>query len=67
VQLWWSEDRMFTIQKSLPADVEIEAYLDRTDLVYGAVNIVKTNLIEGALIVFLGLFLGKLRAGAYSH
>jgi heavy metal efflux system protein len=57
--------KMKTIQKSLPADVEVEAFLDRTDLVARAVNTVKTNLIEGALIVVfvLVLFLGNLRAG----
>jgi cobalt-zinc-cadmium resistance protein CzcA len=59
------KQRMKTIQKSLPADVEIEAYLDRTNLVDRAVNTVKTNLIEGALIVVLVLvlFLGNFRAG----
>jgi heavy metal efflux system protein len=57
--------KMETIKKSLPADVEIEAYLDRTTLVERAVSTVKTNLIEGALIVVfvLVLFLGNLRAG----
>ncbi|HEV7380605.1 MAG TPA: CusA/CzcA family heavy metal efflux RND transporter, partial [Dyadobacter sp.] len=59
------KEKMLTIQKSLPADVVIEAYLDRTDLVDRAVSTVKTNLIEGALIVILVLvlFLGNLRAG----
>jgi cobalt-zinc-cadmium resistance protein CzcA len=59
------KERLATISKSLPADVEIEAYLDRTDLVDRAINTVKTNLIEGALIVVLVLvlFLGNLRAG----
>jgi cobalt-zinc-cadmium resistance protein CzcA len=53
------------IKKSLPDDVEIEAYVDRTNLVNRAVNTVKTNLIEGALIVIfvLILFLGNIRAG----
>lgn len=57
--------KMATIQKSLPADVVIEPFLDRTDLVDRAVSTVKTNLIEGALIVIfvLVLFLGNLRAG----
>jgi cobalt-zinc-cadmium resistance protein CzcA len=57
--------KMATIQKSLPADVEVEAFLDRTDLVDRAIGTVKTNLIEGALIVVfvLVLFLGNLRAG----
>ncbi|ADQ19248.1 heavy metal efflux pump, CzcA family [Leadbetterella byssophila DSM 17132] len=53
------------IQKSLPDDVIIEAYLDRTDLVGRAIQTVEKNLIEGALIVIfvLVLFLGNLRAG----
>lgn len=59
------KQKMETIQKSLPTDVEIEAFLDRTSLVERAINTVKTNLIEGALIVIfvLVLFLGNLRAG----
>jgi len=57
--------KMKVIQKSLPEDIVIEAYVDRTDLVNRAVNTVKTNLIEGALIVIfvLILFLGNIRAG----
>lgn len=59
------KDRMITIQKSLPNDVLIEAYLDRTDLVTRAINTVRNNLVEGALIVIfvLVIFLGNLRAG----
>lgn len=58
-------DRMKIIQQSLPEDVVIEPFLDRTDLVSRAVSTVKTNLVEGALIVVfvLVLFLGNLRAG----
>jgi cobalt-zinc-cadmium resistance protein CzcA len=56
---------MLTIQKSLPDDVIIEPYLDRTDLVNRAISTVEKNLIEGALIVIfvLVLFLGNFRAG----
>ncbi|MDX2001843.1 MAG: CusA/CzcA family heavy metal efflux RND transporter [Chitinophagales bacterium] len=59
------KEKMLTIQKSLPADIVIEPYIDRTSLVNRAINTVKTNLIEGALIVIfvLVLFLGNLRAG----
>ncbi len=59
------KERMETIKKSLPEDVVIEAFLDRTDLIDRAINTVKTNLIEGALIVILilVLFLGNFRAG----
>lgn len=57
--------KMEVIKKSLPADVEIEPYIDRTSLVNRAILTVKTNLTEGALIVILVLvlFLGNLRAG----
>ncbi len=59
------KERMITVQKSLPDDVVIEAFLDRTNLIDRAINTVKTNLVEGALIVILVLvlFLGNLRAG----
>ncbi|MBP9882479.1 MAG: CusA/CzcA family heavy metal efflux RND transporter [Chitinophagales bacterium] len=59
------KEKMITIQKSLPADVVIEPYLDRTDLVNRAIATVEKNLLEGALIVVfvLVLFLGNLRAG----
>lgn len=54
-----------TIQKSLPNDVVIEPFLDRTDLVSRAISTVEKNLMEGALIVIfvLVVFLGNLRAG----
>lgn len=57
--------KMSTIQKSLPKDVVIEPFLDRTDLVNRAISTVEKNLIEGALIVIfvLVLFLGNFRAG----
>jgi heavy metal efflux system protein len=59
------KEKMQTIQKSLPQDVIIEPYLDRTDLVNRAISTVEKNLIEGALIVIfvLVLFLGNFRAG----
>jgi cobalt-zinc-cadmium resistance protein CzcA len=59
------KDKMVSIQKSLPKDIVIEPYLDRTDLVNRAISTVEKNLIEGALIVIfvLVLFLGNLRAG----
>ncbi len=57
--------KMINIQKSLPDDVTIEPFLDRTDLVKRAISTVEKNLIEGALIVIfvLVLFLGNFRAG----
>ncbi len=57
--------KLKTVQSSLPDDVEIIPYLDRTELVGRAISTVEKNLIEGALIVILVLvlFLGNLRAG----
>lgn len=59
------KEKMKVIQNSLPDDILVEPYLDRASLVSRAVNTVKTNLVEGALIVIfvLILFLGNLRAG----
>lgn len=59
------KDKIPTIQKSLPDDVVIEPFLDRTNLVGRAISTVEKNLIEGALIVIfvLVVFLGNFRAG----
>lgn len=59
------KEKLPVIQKSLPKDVVVEPYLDRTDLVDRAIQTVEKNLIEGALIVIfvLVLFLGNFRAG----
>lgn len=59
------KEKLPVIQKSLPNDVVIEPYLDRTELVGRAISTVEKNLIEGALIVIfvLVLFLGNIRAG----
>lgn len=59
------KDKIAEIQKTLPEGVVIEPFLDRTKMVNNAINTVKTNLMEGALIVVFVLvfFLGNLRAG----
>ena len=59
------ENRIESIQKSLPKGVKIETFLNRSDLVGRAISTVSRNLIEGALIVIfiLILFLGNMRAG----
>ncbi len=59
------KQQMEQIKKSLPEGVELNVYLDRTNLVNRAISTVTTNLIEGALIVIfvLVLLLGNLRAG----
>ncbi|MEG1234394.1 MAG: CusA/CzcA family heavy metal efflux RND transporter, partial [Acinetobacter sp.] len=53
-----------TIQQSLPKGVMIETVYDRTDLVERAIKTVQKNLVEGAIlvIVILFLFLGNFRA-----
>ncbi len=59
------EKRIESIQKSLPEEVKIETYLNRSDLVGRAIGTVSRNLIEGALIVvfILVVLLGNMRAG----
>jgi len=59
------KERVAQIQKTLPEGVILEPFLDRTKMVDNAIGTVKTNLLEGALIVLfvLILFLGNLRAG----
>ncbi|WP_158799110.1 CusA/CzcA family heavy metal efflux RND transporter [Pedobacter sp. L105] len=59
------KERMVQVQKSLPEGVVIEPFIDRTELVGRAIDTVKRNLLEGALIVIfvLVLLLGNLRAG----
>lgn len=59
------EKRMDEIRKTLPPDVEVIDYLNRSHLVNRAIHTVSKNLIEGALIVIfvLVLLLGNVRAG----
>lgn len=59
------ETRIESIQKSLPKEVKIVPFLNRSDLVGRAIGTVSRNLIEGALIVIfvLVLLLGNMRAG----
>jgi cobalt-zinc-cadmium resistance protein CzcA len=59
------KERMAQIEANLPEGVELDVYLDRTNLVNRAIHTVSNNLIEGALIVIfvLVLLLGNLRAG----
>ncbi|MBE7170490.1 MAG: CusA/CzcA family heavy metal efflux RND transporter [Williamsia sp.] len=57
--------KMEQIRKSLPEGVEVEPFLDRSEFVGRAIDTVKKNLIEGALIVIfvLVIFLGNIRSG----
>jgi cobalt-zinc-cadmium resistance protein CzcA len=59
------EKRIASIQKSLPKEIRIEPYLNRSELVGRAIGTVSRNLLEGALIVvfILVLLLGNMRAG----
>lgn len=53
------------VKKSLPDDVEVEVVYDRTELTSEVIKTVKHNLIAGAILVVLVLFvlLGNIRAG----
>lgn len=59
------KERLAGIQRTLPADVRIEAFYDRTDLVRRTIQTVSRNLVEGGLLVVavLLLLLGSLRGG----
>ena len=59
-----SADKLREIDASLPEGVSATAVYDRTDLVGRAIATVRTNLLEGALLVVVVLFLllGNLRA-----
>jgi cobalt-zinc-cadmium resistance protein CzcA len=56
--------RLAEIRATLPPDIEVETVLDRTLLVDATIKTVGTNLVEGALLVILVLFvlLGNFRA-----
>ncbi len=59
------EERLREAQRSLPGDAELTEVYSRTDLVAKVLHTVRTNLLEGALLVIavLFVFLGNLRAG----
>lgn len=59
------KERVEEIRKTLPEGVVLEPFLDRHKLVTTAIGTVRTNLIEGGLIVIfiLVLLLGNFRAG----
>ena len=58
-------DRLEEVKARLPDDVRVEAVYERTELVELVLRTVRTNLLEGALLVvaILFAFLGSLRAG----
>ncbi|HZH95628.1 MAG TPA: efflux RND transporter permease subunit, partial [Flavisolibacter sp.] len=43
------KERMKTVKSSLPSDIIIEPFIDRTNLIERAISTVKRNLVEGAL------------------
>lgn len=57
--------RLAEVQKTLPQDVIVETFYDRTELVDKVIRTVEHNLLAGALLVIAVLFafLGSLRAG----
>ena len=57
-------DRLELIQKSLPPDIVLKPVLNRMKLIDATIQTVLNNLVEGALlvIVVLFLFLGHIRA-----
>ena len=59
------ERKVEAIQAMLPPGLLIEPFLERSKMVEATISTVKTNLLEGALIVLLVLmlFLGDWRAG----
>jgi cobalt-zinc-cadmium resistance protein CzcA len=59
------KDRVEEIRASLPEGIELNAYLDRSELVSKVIQTVRNNLIEGGLIVIfiLVLLLGNYRSG----
>lgn len=59
------KQRMEQIKRSLPEGIEIEPFIDRTQLVDRVTKTIEHNLLEGGIIVIfiLVLFLGSVRAG----
>ncbi len=59
------KDRMAEVEKSLPEGLTIAPIIDRSELIARTTDTVKTNLLEGALIVIFALviLLGSLRGG----
>lgn len=59
------KEKLRTIAPSLPRDIELVPFLDRTELIAKTIRTAVTNLVEGGLLVVLVLFLFllQLRAG----
>ncbi len=61
---WAMKNRLDQIKATLPANIDVQAVYDRTELVDHVIKTVKNNLFEGGLLVIAVLFafLGNLRA-----
>src|SRR5690625_6351205 len=59
------KERMAEIENSLPEGLEIETFLDQSELIARTNSTVAKNLIEGALIVIfvLVILIGSIRVG----
>ena len=59
------KERMASVQQSIPHDIEIKPFLDRSNLIQRTTSTIARNLVEGALIVIfvLVLLLGSVRGG----
>ena len=59
------KEQLDRVRKSLPEDVIVEVVYDRTELITEVIGTVEHNLLAGALLVILVLFvlLGNLRGG----
>jgi heavy metal efflux system protein len=57
--------RLEEVKKTLPEGIHVTTAYDRTELVFRVLRTVRTNLLEGAILVIAVLFafLGNLRAG----
>jgi cobalt-zinc-cadmium resistance protein CzcA len=63
---WAMKDKLRSLEATLPANVQVKAVYDRTELVDFVIDTVRKNLFEGGLLVVAVLFafLGNLRAAA---
>ena len=59
------KETLAEVERTLPEGVSIDPFYDRTELIQRTIRTVRTNLLEGGLLVVLVLllFLGNLRAG----
>lgn len=61
------DDKVQEIQRSLPQGVVIETVYDRSSLVDKAIKTVAKNLIEGAILVIVILFIFRELSRRFNH